>query len=429
MSFIQSLDSYELNNLIRAAKERIVLALPGLFAENGTAILAKFGTGFKKIKVIVNCSEKLIRQGYGDIETIQKLKEAGVPVFDQPDNLVSFVICDNKGYFLFPQSRIFLEDSHNVRNAIEMDPFSLEKIIGLFFPPNLFERKEFEDKLNNAVILSSQRVQNIDEILSDASIIQVSPLDDQKFNPVKKAIESNPPVHPDIKRKLEYYTTNFLWVKMEFNGANISSKTINIPPHVLPIDSDELRKKLTANIKLFENIQSCPWYYKLKKINTDEKNLRKKYLHPIREKNGMNIISKLVLEAFITDLKLIQQNILNTKLSIKTTIDEEIENAKSKLKTVLFDFYKLNFQKYFHRYASDHDDPFITSYVDDLIGEIHFFDAEELFSKFSLEYHDFELTYNDLGNTKLLNELREKKILNDKKVNSLDNRGNAFKTL
>ena len=143
MSFIKSLDSHELNNLIQAAKERVILSLPGLFAENGTAILLKFDSGFNNIKVILNCSEKLIRQGYGDIETIQKLKDAGIPVFDQPDNLVSFVICDDKGYFLFPQSRIFLEDSHNVRNAIEMDPFSMEQIIGLFFPPILLERKEF----------------------------------------------------------------------------------------------------------------------------------------------------------------------------------------------------------------------------------------------------------------------------------------------
>ncbi len=141
MNFIKSLNSNQLNELIKSASERVILALPGIFKENMEVINSKYSSGFKNIKIVLNCSEKIIRQGYGEIEAIQKLKENSVPVFDQPENLVSFVIVDNKGYFLFPQSRIFLEDSHNVKNAIEMDPFSMEQIIGLFFPPTQEEKK------------------------------------------------------------------------------------------------------------------------------------------------------------------------------------------------------------------------------------------------------------------------------------------------
>ena len=151
MNFIKSINSSQLNDLIISATERVILALPGLFKENAEAIVSKYLNGFKNIKVILNCSEKLIRQGYGEIVAIQKLKNTGVPIFDQPENLVSFIISDNKGYFIFPQSRIFLEDSHNVQNAIEMDPFSLEQIIGLFFPPSQVEKKQFEDKMKKII--------------------------------------------------------------------------------------------------------------------------------------------------------------------------------------------------------------------------------------------------------------------------------------
>ena len=428
MNFIRSINSSQLNDLIQSASERVILALPGLFKVNAEVIGSKYLSGFRNIKVILNCSEMIIRQGYGEINAIQELKKIGVPLFNQPENLVSFVIADNRGYFLFPQSRIFLEDSHKIQNAIEMDPFSLEQTVGLFFPPNQSEKKHFEDKLANAVILSSQRIQNIDEILFESTKIKISHLDDETFNPVKTAIDANPPIHPDLKRKLEYYTTNFLWIKLEFKGANISNKTINIPKHVLPIDSDELRKKLTSNIKLFDNQEIFPWYYKLKKINNDEKALRKKYLHPIREKNGMNIISKSDLVSFKTDFESIQKNILKTTLEIKETIDEEIEKTKSKFTDVLFDFYKSNSSKYFSKYPVIELDKIIGEHVVNLMSDINFFGAEELLSNFFLNYHDFELTANDLDNKKLINELREKNILSDEKVNQLENRGKGYQS-
>lgn len=112
MSFIQSIDAYYIADLIKLSNIRIILCVPGLFHETGNLIVEKYRSGFKNIKVIINCSEKIIRQGYAEIEAIQKLRDAGVPVFDQPDNLVSFIIVDDIGYFLFPQSRIFLEDNH-----------------------------------------------------------------------------------------------------------------------------------------------------------------------------------------------------------------------------------------------------------------------------------------------------------------------------
>jgi hypothetical protein len=263
MSFIKSINTFLINDLIKSGSQRIFLSMPGLFLETVKVVIDKFQSGFKNIKVIINCSEKIIRQGYGEIEAVQKLRDAGVPVFDQSDNLVSFIIVDDTGYFLFPQSRIFLEESHNVRNAIEMDPFSMEQLIGIFFPPEPGEQKQFEDKLSNALILSSQRINKIDDILGEAKNLHVSPLEDKKFNPVREAIEKNPPMHPDLKRELEYYTTYLLWIEMKFKGANISKKTITIPKHVLPINSEDLRKRLSSQLKLFENVENTMWYYKL----------------------------------------------------------------------------------------------------------------------------------------------------------------------
>lgn len=428
MNFITSINSVQLNDLIQSASERVILALPGLFKENIKVISSRYEAGFKNIKVIVNCSEKIIRQGYGEIEAIQKLKELGVPLYDQPENLVSFIISDNKGYFLFPQSRIFLEDSHKVRNAIEMDPYSLEQIIGLFFPPNQAEKKQFEDKLTNALILSSHRINNIDDILEESSDIKVSLLDDVKFNPVKKAIEANPPIHPDLKRELDFYTTNFLWINLKFKGANISNKTITIPKHVLPIDSEDLRKKLNSNIKLFENIENSTWYFKLKKINDEEKKLRKTYLNPVKEKNGMNIISKTDFSSFLKEFISIQQNIAKTTTEVKQKINEEIVNTKTRFQQVLRDYYKKNPTDELKTATPAFKKEILESLIEYKIHSIGFPVADDLLSNFSLSYQDYELTSKDLENEKLLTELRDKNILNDSKVKSVGKLSKGFQS-
>ena len=427
MDLIKSINSSQLNDLINLATERVIIALPGLFEVNSNAILSKYNSGFNSIRVVVNCSEKIIRQGYGEIEAIQKLKEKGVPVFDQPENLVSFIICDNKGFFLFPQSRIFLEDSHNVKNAIAMDPFTMEQIIGLFFPPKLSGKKEFEDKLANAWILSSQRVNNVDEILKDAEKIKVSVLSDQKFEPVKKAIESNPPMHPDLKRVLDYYTTNYLWIDLKFKGANFSNKTITIPKHVLPIDSKDLREKLTSNLKLFENFENSTWFIKLQMINIDSTALRKKYLHPIKEKDGMNIISKTKFTPFKDEFKSLQIKLDKAISEVQQKINEEIESTKTKFKQVLRDYYKKNPTIELKASPASLRKEIIETLVSYKVKSIDFPVADDLLNKFSLSFQEYELAEKDLNNEKLINELIKKEIISPENGNSLMNSFKGYK--
>jgi hypothetical protein len=45
-----------------------------------------------------------------------------------------------------------------------------------------------------------------------------------------------------------------------------------------------------------------------------------------------------------------------------------------------------------------------------------------------LNYHDFELTANDLDNKKLIDELKEKKILSNENINQLENRGKGYQS-
>jgi hypothetical protein len=426
MNFIKSINSKQINELIQAGSQRIILSMPGVFVETAKQIIDKYKAGFKNIKVIINCSEQLIRQGFGEIKAIEELKENGIQVYDQPENLVSFIIVDEQGYFLFPQSRIFLEESHNVKNAIAMDPFSMEQLVGIFFPPKPEEKKQFEDKMTNALIASSERIKNIDTILIESSKHKVFLLNESTFAPVKKAIEANPPMHPDLKRQLEYYTTNFLWIELKFKGANISSKTISIPKHVLPINSDDLRKKLSSQLKLFENIENSTWYYQLKKITDDVKKLRKTYLTPVTAKDGKNIILKTNFLNFKKKIESLKSDILTTTEEVKQKLNKEIENTKERFIKVLMEYYKKYPTDELKKTPTTDKKKALETFVEFKVGSIDFPNAEELLIGFSLSTQEFELTEQDLRNEKLIEELKGKKILTDEKVKQLGTQSKGF---
>ncbi|MFZ5431895.1 MAG: hypothetical protein ACOZDD_16860 [Bacteroidota bacterium] len=426
MGFIKNIDSAQLNQILSGASQRIILALPGIFVKTANEIIKKYQAGFSNIKVIINCSENIIRQGYGEISAIDELKKAGVPIYNQPDNLVSFVVVDNQGYFLFPQSRIFLEESHHVNNAIPMDPFSLEQLIGIFFPPVKGDEKQFEDKLSNALILSSERIKDTGAILKESAKLKVKPLDEKTYNPVKTAIQANPPTHPDLKRELEYYTTNFLWIELKFKGANISTKTISIPKHVLPINSEDLRRKISSQLKLFENIESTTWYFKLKSISNEVNLLRKKYLNPIKAKDGKNIAKKSNLSKFREEIESIQEKILSTTNEVEKRISDEITKTKDRFTIVLSEHFKKNPTEELKNTPSKDRNRVREDFVNYLVSNIQFPEANELLSSFSLSFQEFELTEQDLNNEKLIEELKEKGILKDKSNEKLGSFGKAY---
>lgn len=77
MSFIRNNNSAQLNQILSGASQRIILALQGIFIKTANEIIKKYPAGFINIKVIISCSENIIRQGYGEISAIDELKKAG----------------------------------------------------------------------------------------------------------------------------------------------------------------------------------------------------------------------------------------------------------------------------------------------------------------------------------------------------------------
>ncbi len=127
--FISHIGFKEIINLISKAKESIVFSSPNIHDEVSHAIFSyKKENNVNNIKILIDNSENNYRNGYGEINAIDKLKKAGIDIYDLKGNFVSFIICDDIGYYLFTQSRIFSSDDDLSSNAVLIDPISIIRL-------------------------------------------------------------------------------------------------------------------------------------------------------------------------------------------------------------------------------------------------------------------------------------------------------------
>lgn len=70
------------------------------------------------------------------------LKVNGIQLFEIPGNMVSFIISDNIGYYLFPQSKIFAGDEDLTSNAVKINQLDIINLKNDFFPPKTEAEKE-----------------------------------------------------------------------------------------------------------------------------------------------------------------------------------------------------------------------------------------------------------------------------------------------
>ena len=80
MNFISKIDYQQLITIAFDAKDRLLISLPGIDDTLAEALLAvKHDV---EIKVVIDNSEDSIRNGYGEVEAIEKLRNRNVSQFN-----------------------------------------------------------------------------------------------------------------------------------------------------------------------------------------------------------------------------------------------------------------------------------------------------------------------------------------------------------
>lgn len=188
------------------ATEHLYLSLPSIDDEMADAlILAKNQKPNITINVLVDNSEESIRNGFGDIDGIDKLLKSNIQIRQSDGNLISFIISDNIGYFLFPHSRIFIDKAKGT-NAFKIDPSSILLLKKYFFPNETATNKLEPDAIiEDATKHFEEAFKEVENKLKVQNHT-VSDFDNKKHEENKKKLKINPPLEPDLQRQINTYT-------------------------------------------------------------------------------------------------------------------------------------------------------------------------------------------------------------------------------
>ena len=407
-NYIRKLDNGAVAELILKARRLLILSLPGIHTEVSKELL-QASKICHEVRVITDASEQSIRNGFGEYSSLPEMKKAGIKLFDYPGNMVSFIISDKEGYFLFPQSRIF-EEGPSGCNAVMMDPYTRARVIGYFFPPMSPDENQAFVGLAEEAELEIRR--NLPSIYEIGDIPPADMLRDEKIREVGKAIKNNPPLHPDLQRNLKAYQAKIQFVEMEFVGANLSSTKVRLPRQAIPFKDEQLTTRLEAKIKLFDNIKGTAGYKPLLEIGREVDALRKSFLVAIGSRDK-SVIKKERKTSFQESVEILRNKLKSARTKVDSFLAGEIMNSKESVRKEVVAFLTENPQRLDPAYRKQEDlfKRKVEDIASDIAGKMSFPEPANLLSRLGLNVNYYDLTWDDFHNEDLLKQLVEKEVM------------------
>ncbi|GIV34601.1 MAG: hypothetical protein KatS3mg031_2136 [Chitinophagales bacterium] len=394
------------------ATRSLYLSLPSIDEEMAeTLIQAKRQNPDLAIYVVIDNSEESIRNGFGDIEGIDKLLQNNIQIFQSEGNLISFIISDQVGYFIFPHSRIFLDKAKGT-NAFRIDPGSIYLLKEYFFSHKTDRGRTdnaglFADAFHHFEVALNELENNTQD---QPAVLE---FDLKKHEDIKHRLELNPPHPPDLQRQINVYTAKIQFVELKFYGGNLEDRIIQLPKEAIPIKSEELRELLQTRMKMFQDIKNCNEYKEFENLKKEVKMLRNKYLIPITCRPGKSIILIEYKNQFIKELNHLKDKVKNLNTRLLTMLEEGRLNAIDLLKEELMFF----FTNYEPEDLKDINSPHVKAKMLDLIinkivANVKFPPVKEIIDEMSLKEWFYDLTWNDFRDYELIRELEKRQIMN-----------------
>ena len=254
MEYFKKITQQDLCNLIESTENSLFLCLPSIHEEVKNSILKlKQYRSSVLINLLIDFDPQTLRQGYGEFNSISNLF-GKIGIKELPDNRISFIITDQVGFFLFVESRSIVPANKQTLNAIKIDPLSQVRIKHQFFADEI--GGDIQDEIANAIIEESRMIENAKDDLQKDKEFSPDSITEERNEFVRKNIETNPPLKPDYKRIVEYYSNNYQYAELNYHGQNIQHTAVSIPSKILPYRNEEIKRKMITKLKLFENIDN-----------------------------------------------------------------------------------------------------------------------------------------------------------------------------
>jgi hypothetical protein len=419
MAYFKSLSQVDLISLILSTKNSLFLCVPSIHEEVASALrelLHRKGDSDNgvNIRLLVDLDGQTFRQGYGDYKSVKQICSEKIEIKSLQDNRISFIIIDDIGYYLFVESRSMIPADKATINAVLIDPISQVRLKTYFF--NFPNEKDFEDELTNAIIEESLKLKDANKLVDQYSAA-VKVITEQELRQIGEDLYANPPLHPDYKRLVEFYSNKFQYVRLKFDGSNLQHRKIEIPTKVLPILDATLKERIETKLNLFESAELATIFAPLNEMKSEVDRIRNEYLTKVKSREE-RLLNKVAKKEFAQNIEALTSKIGEIQKSLLMGMDKLISQSREKLLSELKVFLKENPKAMFSAQQGnlwEKNAEYIASCAErkasEFVSEINWPYAHQLVKQFKLEVYYSDITYEDLKNPQFVTELKESGLI------------------
>lgn len=312
------LSSLRIAALIRSAKSRVCYAAPGIQLAPAQAIVeVSQRISPDELTVSLDFNEASLRMGYGRLDAVKLLTNAGVELRNSPGLRSAFLIVDGAGWVFTPTALLLEREpqSDETPNALALTPQQISEVMLRVSP-----------SARDEAIAAASSPEAKAKIEATAMEIGVVEIGDTQLAEVSEAIRQAPPVPFDLARQVRVFQPYLQYVEMELTGAKIQSHRLQIPPSIQELGSGKnLEGKLRTTFQLIGKSSDLS----SSKLDDEIEELRKNFTPSIGKQQ--RVILKAARTTFDARIKAFEAKLTAHKIAVKASLQVELNRSRDEL--------------------------------------------------------------------------------------------------
>ncbi|WP_291474797.1 hypothetical protein [Acidovorax sp.] len=314
-----SLTPSRLADLVRSAQQAVCYAGPGLQLDLAQAMVEVAGRLTKEmLTVSLDFDDRVMRMGYGNVEAVKLLLDAGIAVQSSPGLRTALVVVDDAGY-IFTPTALYLEAEPTdgaASNAVRMSGEQVAQALARLSPA--------AKTIAIAQAKTPEAKQHIEALTVDVVSAPITP---EKLAEVTSSLETAPPVRFDLARQVRVFEPYLQYVELSLTGAAIQRHRMAIPEKIQNLGgSEELENRLRTTFELIEKgskLSSKPLEDALNEI-------RKNFTPSLGKDHG-RVVLKAAKPHLVTRLKEFRIKLEAHQKSVAEDLQKHLDTSREQI--------------------------------------------------------------------------------------------------
>ena len=314
-----SMSDVKMASLIRRAKLRVAVAAPGLRLEAAEALAEAIRRlGADNVAIVTDCDEEVFRLGYGDLDAIEALREAGGLIRQCSGLRLGVLVCDELAWVYGPTALYVQQEVHSdeTPNAVELRAADVERLL-LRLSPAAREQA-----------LAGQTTEEAREEAERCEIeMGLSVVSESAIRNTHQSLELAPPVPFDVARQVRVFEPYIQYVDISLLGCAIQRHRVEIPKSIQGIGAaEDIESRLRTTFDLIEKSSKVS-----SKLLEDElAEIRKNFTRAMGKPWG-RVLLRSVRPRFDERIAAFRQRLDEHKKQVRKQLTQDLDDSRKRV--------------------------------------------------------------------------------------------------